>query len=95
VGDERHDMTVVLTQRILQLMRRSIHVARSPLVVVLASKDPGVVFLLFDYEDTRVSDKDDVNLRRAALIRNNDVPECEERETPRDRCELSSLVRDI
>jgi len=80
-------MTVVLAQRILQLMRRSIEVARSPLIVILVSKDPGVVFLPFDYEDTRVSDKADINLRSAAPIRNNDVSEFEERQAPRERFE--------
>jgi len=76
-------MAKVLAKRVVKLMRGSIDVARGPPFVALAPKDPGVVFLQFNHEDSSVSDKDDINLSGAALIRNDDVSEFEELETPR------------
>lgn len=88
--DECHDMAVVLPKWVLKLVFGSIDVARGPHFVVFATKDPGVVLLFLDYEDTRVPDEDCVDLGRSAFIRNDDVPEFEELETPRDRFEPMS-----
>jgi len=77
-------MAEVLAKRVLELMRGPIEVARGPPFVALAPKDPSVVFLKFDHEDSCVSDKDEINLSSAAFIRNDDVSESEELETPRD-----------
>ena len=73
-------MAMILAQRVLKLIRGSVYIACSPFLVVFAPKDPGVVLLLFDDEDSSVADKYDVYLSRTTLIGNDDVPEFEELE---------------
>jgi hypothetical protein len=73
-------MAIVLAQWVLKLMRGSIYVASAPFFVAFVSKDPSVENFLFDDEDACIPDKYDVDLGRAALIRNNDVSEFEELE---------------
>ena len=75
-------MAEVLPKRILKQMRGPIDVARGPSFVVLFSKDPSVVLLEFDYKNSSVSDKNDIDLSSAALIRNDDVSKSEELEAP-------------
>ena len=90
-------MAEVLAKRVLKLMRGPIEVARGPPFVALVPKDPSVVFLSFDHENASVANKDGVNLSSAAFIRNDDVSEPEELETPRDclesACRRSSVPR--
>ena len=86
-------MTKVLTKRILKWMRGSIDVARGPSFVTLGPKDPCVVFLKFNYKDSRASDKDGINLSSAAFIRNDNVLEAEQLESPRDCFENMCLFK--
>ena len=90
---ERHNMAEVLAKGILKLMRGPIYVTRGPPFIAFVPKDPSVVFLKFNHEDSGISDKDHINLGSAAFIRNDDVPETEKLKTPRDRLESRRQIK--
>jgi len=77
-------MSEVLSKRILKLICGPIDIARGPFFLAFVPKNPGIEFLKFNHEDSGISDKDDIYLSGAAFIRNDNVSEFEEIETPWD-----------